>query len=76
MEEAESDEEHTDYDDWSQLQSVVNQVWHDKWKQAVKNSIKINGGMESKAINGIVEKRGRWGPTGESENPKPTLGIL
>ena len=46
LEEEESDEGHNDYGDWGQLQSVANKVWHDKWKQAVKNSIKANGGIE------------------------------
>lgn len=50
-EEEESDEDQGSYDEWSQLQSVVNQVWHSKWKQVAKNSFKIKGNLDS-GING------------------------
>ena len=46
LEEAESEEEPHDEDNWQRLQCVVNMVWHDKWKQAMKH--KAQGGGKDK----------------------------
>ena len=52
MKEEESDEEHANYDNRFQVQSVANQVWHDKWKHAVKNSIRNKEGTATSNENG------------------------
>ena len=38
-EQDESEEEQDKNCEWQQLQAIVNEVWHNKWKKVVKNTI-------------------------------------